>query len=330
MVASRPVPRFARFMGVSGTRAARVARLVARLVRGLILNRDGGRRLILRLAFFDLARWLTPSVAVQSDGLWYYVDTRDRLVGRYTFATGSFELDVMADALALLERLGHPLHGRTFVDVGANIGTSTIASVARFGARNAFAVEPEPGNVRLLRCNAIANGVDQDVRVVQAAASAGEGNGWLELQPGNSGDNRVQLEQRDSQAVNGAQTIKVPLRRLDDLLTEGGVELSEVGVVWIDTQGHEGHVFAGAPQLLESTVPVIAEYWPYGLKLGGDLDLFHSLVAAHYDYVIDARELVPGHEPHRIPASDVATLRERYPDPTFTDLILLKETELAG
>src|ERR1700747_2218619 len=87
----------------------RVRELAETFVRGVILNRDQRRRIVLRKAFFAAARKLTPSVAVQHEGACFLVGTGDHVVGRETFANGAYELDVMQSALELLERRGHGL-----------------------------------------------------------------------------------------------------------------------------------------------------------------------------------------------------------------------------
>lgn len=309
------------------TRVRRLLELSETLINGIVLNREGRRATIVRKAFYELAGSVTPSVAVQYDGRWYYVHTRDRPVGRATFATGPYESNVMADALRILQQHGRTLRGRTFVDVGANIGTSTIEALSVFGARDGLAVEPEPKNFRLLRCNLVANDLDDRVRTVCAAASASSGTGRLTVSDWNSGDHRLgQDTLRAGQANRGEHSIEVPLRRLDDLIVEAGIDLDDIGVVWIDAQGHEGHILKGAPALLRSGVPVIAEYWPYQLRRTGGLQLLHSLIAEHYDLVIDVRDQSGG-KANVLAAIDVHELEARYPAPkaTATDIILLKK-----
>ena len=317
----------------TGPAALVLRRSYKRLVRtadtvaiGLILNRDGRRQIILRKAFFDLARYATPVVVAERGDLTYYVSTRDRVVSRQTFAAGAYDEEVMANALALLQRYGHSLRGRTFVDIGANLGTSTLPALIRFGARDALAVEPEPHNFELLRCNVIANGLEDRVRTVCAAASDTTGTGQLGLSRWNSGDHRVwiQHESVPPDQSTGRETINVDVRTLDDLLDEQNIDLSQIGVVWMDCQGHEGQVLKGAERLMASTVPVITEYWPYGLRLAGGLELFHTLVARSYDLVIDVRKLASGEAESHMPASEVRSLVGRYTGREFTDLILLK------
>lgn len=56
------------------------------------------------------------------------------------------------------------LEGRTFVGVGAHIGTSTIPAVGVFGARKALVFEPDPVNLRLPRSNPAGSGLDRNVQ----------------------------------------------------------------------------------------------------------------------------------------------------------------------
>jgi FkbM family methyltransferase len=302
-------------LGLTGRLRARADTLV----RGLILNQSGRRATIMRKAFFDAAKLVSPSIAMQRDGVWYYVDTHDQVISRATFAYGSYEEDVMARALGILEAHGHAITGRTFVDVGANIGTSTIAAILHFGARDAIAIEAAPSNYRLLRCNVIANDLEERVRTVWGAASSHAGSGRLTLSSWNSGDHRV--DPAESAAANGAESVQVPLVRLDDVV---GGTYGDVGVVWVDTQGHEGSVLAGAPALLESDVPVIVEYWPHALRDSGGLELFHSLVEEHYDLVVDVRGSDDGGRNRPMAPSEVRRLEDVSLGLGLTDLVLMK------
>jgi FkbM family methyltransferase len=303
---------------LSGGLSARLRAWADTLVRGLILNEAGRRTTIMRKAFFDAAKLVSPSIAMQRDGVWYFVDTRDQVISRATFAYGSYEEDVMARALGILQAHGHTVAGRTFVDVGANIGTSTIAAIMRFGARDAIAIEAAPSNYRLLRCNVIANDLEERVRTVWGAASSHAGSGRLTLSSWNSGDHRV--DSAESAAGNAAGSVDVPLVRLDDVV---GRAYGDVGVVWVDTQGHEASVLTGAPALLESDVPVIVEYWPHALRDSGGLELFHSLVQEHYDLVVDVRGAEDGGHTAIAP-SEVRGLEDLYLGRGLTDLVLMK------
>jgi FkbM family methyltransferase len=282
------------------------------------------RRSLPRWAVFELLlRPATPLASVERDGIRYVVRTQDRGVSRVTYMTGDYDLDVMEAALARLERvLGRDvLRGRTFVDVGANIGTTSIPAVLRFGAERAIAFEPSEDNFRILGANVALNGLADRIDARQIGVSDAAGTAELELAPRNSGDHRVRTAAAagsfDAYRESRRPVTEVRLVPLDDALAELGVDVADVGLVWVDTQGHEGHVLAGASALLAAKVPVFCEYWPYGLRRAGGLDRFHSIVAASFSEVIDAR----GEE--ALPAARVAELADRYPGELYSDLILV-------
>jgi hypothetical protein len=72
--------------------------------------------------------------------------------------------------------------------------------------------------------------------------------------------------------------------------------------------------------VLRSYVPVVPEYWPYGLRWAGGLDLLHSIIAENYSMVID---LLPPRASSSFRAQDIHQLAARY-EGGLTDLLLIK------
>jgi FkbM family methyltransferase len=285
-------------------------------------------RTIPRWIAFELLRAVSPVVAVDGGGgLRYYVSTRDRSVGRTVFMLGGYEPEVIVAVVRALEQeygVGY-LRGRTVVDVGANIGTSVIPLVAEHGAARGLALEPEAGNHALLVANVVANELAARITCRQVAASDHRGTAQLELSPGNSGDHRIRTAPArpgGAYAEERRRTTDVDVLPLDDVLEEEGIAPAEVALLWVDTQGHEAQVLAGAAGLLTAGVPACIEYWPYGLRRAGGLELLHRLIAEHFTAVLDLRDAGSG-APTRLAASDVARLAERYPAERYTDLLLL-------
>lgn len=302
----------------------------AREVAAAISNRNGDRIDILRRLLFDLVAPFSPSIAVDRDGIFYHVSTADKLIGRYTFGTGSFEKDLMERSIGLLEReTGNSplLKGRTFVDVGANIGTTTIPAIKTFHAAKVIAFEPSPANFRLLRCNIIANDVTSDVDAYDVGLSNESGTALFELSRTNSGDHRVRMPGIDSPGEldeGNRPTITVPVITLDEHFQRADIDIDDIGLLWLDTQGHEGHVLAGATMVVDSAVPVACEYWPYGLQRSGGLSLLHDLVTRHYRWVIDVRRSTPSRV-DRFPAASLPELQHRYSGhASYTDILLVK------
>lgn len=287
-------------------------------------------RAIFRLAAFTAARPFTDTLSATVDGIRYFVSTHDQIIGRYVFM-GRVP-DDLDDFLGLIgNELGRPaVEGATFVEVGANIGTTTLPVLLRHGAKQCIAVEPAPANLTLLRANLAANGVGPDrVRVLPVAASDRPETVEMELSSNNSGDNRVRSHGRPE--ANGPElfgerqrpVISVPAVRLDDILAEQNVDLGDVGLAWIDTQGHEGQVLAGAPVLLASAAPIIIEYWPYGLRRAAGLELLHRLISDSGRRIIDLRETLRSGTVRVLSRTELDALPEHYPDKEYTDLALL-------
>lgn len=276
---------------------------------------------VVRLGAFHGIRRLSPAVVANRGEYRFLVSTADDVIGRTTFMKGAYDLDAMDTAVALMTRhLGrNPVADRVAVDVGANIGTTTIPLVKRFGARRVVAVEPSPGNFALLECNTILNGVQQQVACVQAAVSSATGSVLLELSPTNSGDHRVRvIADPGRYDEHGRELITVDTAAVDTILDREGIDPAEVGLLWVDVQGHEGHVLESAAGLLKHGVPTLVEYWPYGLRRSGGLDLLHAQIGTWFTTVVDV--LGGG---RCLPAADIGSLADVYADDGQTDLLLL-------
>lgn len=319
---------------------ASVARRYSRGLRELATNRNGRRIPMLRRRAFDLARTVTPVVSVTSGGISYFVSTSDRAIGRELFALRQFDERVMERAMHLVSRhtaAGDealpggpsrlPLAGTIFVDVGANIGTATIPALLRFGAARALAFEPDERSFRLLRHNLLENDLTERVVAERAAVWDEPGVAVFETVDSNWGDGRVRTTPGPvpgSFQEDQRTTTEVPLVTLDAFVAEHGVEPGRIGLLWVDAQGAEFHVLNGARSILSSGVPVVMEYWPYGLRRAGGLRELSGLVAEHYTSIVDLR-LEPASGGCRpIPPDQLDSLQVRYEaDTAFTDLLLL-------
>jgi FkbM family methyltransferase len=296
-------------------------------------NHRGQREVLLREYFFRAAGRFTPEIATEADGLRFYVATDDDVIGRVTFMYRGFDESAMRRTIAMLAArtgVAEPLRGRTILDVGANIGTTSVYALRTFGAARSVAFEPAPGNLRLLRQNLFANGVGDAVRVLEVALSDRDGEVEFELSEENSGDHRVRaaagggVPGGELFAESGRAVIRVPARRLDALVEEGAIHLGDVGIVWIDVQGHEAHVLEGARRVLDARIPVAVEYWPYGLGRAGGLERFHALVAERFATVVDMGHPDREAPPRVLEAGAVAELAGRYAGANgMADLLLL-------
>lgn len=235
----------------------------------------------------------------------------DTIIGRALRQGGSFEEEVVADVVRFLRRC-HGFRPRLFVDVGANIGTHLLRGLRDGTFPRGVGVEMDRDNFRLLTTNVHLAGCEDRVRLVHAAVSDHIGEVSMEVAPGNLGDHRVRLEGASAAAAydeHDRDVRRVDAITLDALEADSGAMFDGGTLVWIDTQGHEGQVLAGAGRILaRADRPcVVVEFWPYGLdRCGGRERLFRFLRECRVLY--DIRR--PGWE--HGPAVNAADLEQLY------------------
>ncbi|WP_457936090.1 FkbM family methyltransferase [Mesorhizobium sp. 10J20-29] len=237
-----------------------------------------------RKIYFDSQAPGSILLARTNEGL-FLVNTSDKAIGRNSYINRrAFDFDKFEKLMSIL-----PMETRrtTLVDVGANLGSISISALNRGYFRNAIAIEPEPENFRLLSSNVAINELSDRFTLFNLAAGETDDEHLaFEVSDRNFGDHRVRTSTSAGRFdEDQRKVIKVRSARLDKILD--GVDSSEV-FLWIDTQGFEGAVLAGAERLLLAKVPVCLEFWPYGLRRSGGLPkLLAALKHAHYSTMIN-------------------------------------------
>jgi FkbM family methyltransferase len=214
-----------------------------------------------RDAFFREARALTPYVAVRVGEELFFLSTDDPGISRNVFArAGRKDIAVLERAVAWLAENGvpHPAQPQ-LVDVGANIGTTTVIGLRRHGFATGVALEPSPENYRVLRLNLVANGLDSRVQPLPVAASDREGRLRLDVSRRNKGGHRVVGE---GAAASPEGEVTVQAVTLDALVADGVVRPGQAGLVWIDAPGHEARIITGAGTLLDRGIPLVMAIRP--------------------------------------------------------------------
>jgi FkbM family methyltransferase len=272
-----------------------------------------------RLAIFRGLREHTRTVEAECGDLRFLVDTSDTGIGQGVFAAGRRpEFEVLDLTLQLLDRFGRPVERSVFVDVGANIGTATMAALKWHGFARAVACEPTPRTRELLRLNALHNGVEDRLYVAPEAISDRAGETTLLLVASSPGRDRI------VEADAEGDTITVATATLDDVLARYTVAPDDVGLLWIDTQAHEPEVLRGAAGLLARRPPVVFEFWPAALRSRGTLDRLSEALAG-YERFVDLRAAAKfdGDDVTELLTSIEAATRyiDGLPRPTHTDLL---------
>ena len=245
------------------------------------------------------------------------------------FTHREFELDFMRSSMSLLRSANlHPPKGQGLVlDVGANIGVISIGMLATGEVRSAVAIEPDPKSFLMLNKNIQLNGLEHDIVALNWAATDNTSVLEFELAGGNYGDNRVRCGTGGNAPElffeSNRRTLTLQGRRLDDLPHFLSKEVwNKISVLWIDIQGHEGFAFRGAEGLLSKQIPVVTEFWPYGvLRSGMSKGEFCTLASDHW-----SRYWVQREEVFRMyPISGLHQLFDKYSDNGgFENIILGK------
>jgi len=235
---------------------------------------------------------------------------------------------------AILERIFRDGKG-TYIDIGANIGLTTIPIVRKKDIQ-CFAFEPEINSYFSLRKNIIANGVEQKVKAFNVALFSDDCILEMELSNINSGDHRIRVEQRN--VLNGCQynessrrTAKVRARKLDSVLMPE--RLIKPVVMKVDTQGSEVRVFRGAEKCLNLVDYLIVEYWPYGLlRIGDSTEAFIQAIrqfqygAMYDDSKLGILELRPIEELINV----ISSIPQNNVNIEHTDIVLSRSRSFLG
>jgi FkbM family methyltransferase len=234
----------------------------------------------------------TSEVVLAENQERFLVFTRDKIISKTVYATGEFEFDKFQKARGLL---GEAFSLETLVDVGANLGTISIPAVHRGLARRAIAIEPEPRNFELLEMNVHLNGVADRFTLHNLALGAADGQQLsMELSGDNSGDHRIRVTGADGTfGEGGRNVIHIKSETLDTVV---GPLDPRRALVWMDTQGYEGHVLKGAAKMLAARVPLVMEVWPYGMERAGSYAPWRAAIAS-YGSFYDLSERAPAPQP---------------------------------
>ena len=170
-----------------------------------------------------------------------------------------------------------------FLDIGANIGTTSIWVKKRLEPRlNIIAFEPVKENCRMFRCSCILNKLEDDeVRLIPMALSNKNSKAQIMVMSENNiGDNRVVV---DGNQEDGIIRESIETVRLDDWIQEHHIVPNEIKYIWMDVQAHEGYVLDGGIELLQNArIPLFTEVWPSEMKKTASFELMMSCLKKCY------------------------------------------------
>lgn len=194
---------------------------------------------------------------------WIQGDVTYRLRNGMVIVSRSFKTDggalndVWFDESYEANAFGVPLDWNacgTIVDIGANIGTFTTYAAYRAPKARIVAVEPEPGNLAMLRRNVANNRLEGRVTVVPAAIGGADGTVTLHASNKSSGGHSLYHRYGD-----GGHDVQVPMVALGSLFEKNGVERCDY--LKLDCEGGEYEaVYSLTEEQLERVRFMAVEY----------------------------------------------------------------------
>ncbi len=260
-------------------------------------------------------------------------DSREYQIGKTLYAKRSYESEMIVESIGFLKAKGHLNEQRpkTVIDVGANIGMICIGLLKHEFFDRAIAFEPEPDNFRLLLKNVAQNHIGDKIDCFDIALSSeqnvsddfsDESRGIMELSALNSGDHRIRHSTEPGfYREENRNTVRVKVDTLDNVFSRhANLKAEDVSLIWIDIQGHEGYFFDGAKSLLSRRVPVISEFWPYGIvRSGMSLNEYKQIVSKRFSHFYEVKADVY----EKLPIGDIDRLFEIYNSPRKVGSIIL-------
>ncbi|MBP0494944.1 FkbM family methyltransferase [Roseomonas indoligenes] len=188
----------------------------------------------------------------EGDGFRLFASPSDAAVGKHVLA-GGYEPEVAAVFRSVLRP------GMGVLDIGGNIGYFTMLSAALVGPTGrVFAVEPNPGNARMIEASRVLNGFAQ-VTVLQAAA--GRAPGLLALNTSHSNGTTSTLEARSAAILEARTVACLPL---DRVVPEAG----SIDLIKVDVEGAEYTALLGCEGIIRRHRPVIVSEFSPGMMAG--------------------------------------------------------------
>jgi FkbM family methyltransferase len=176
--------------------------------------------------------------------------------------------------------------GRAMIDIGANVGTTSIPRALLGDFHWIYAIEPDPLNYTCLVRNIVGNGVRG--LVLPDRVAIGDVNGQMTMRVRRSGTHHLVAE---AAHISDDERLVVPCLTLDTWVDRMEIDLSDVGFIKSDTQGWDARVLAGAERVLARRhIAWQIEFSPAMLERSGTSigDVF-ALLERHFTHFVDLR-----------------------------------------
>ncbi len=296
------------------------------VTRSLVALLTADRKRLLRQKrrlLFLIAEREVDALTFRSGGTTWTVPAADDPVARKVFVDGAYQGREIQSLLAWLSEYGYLGNEKsTIVEVGANLGTTTVPFAEQTGKR-VLAIEPMPESFEFLQRNVSDNGLAERITCIQAGVSSASRELTI---VSNGARSEVKADgeyQGNGKPAQQSQLVRVPSISLDEAVRSHGIAPQDVAFVWSDTQGYERQVIESGGSLWSAGVPLFLELWRDGLRVHGGVEAFVETVHKRFGAMILRKELIArGTLATRRPISELSSVIEALGDRN-TDALLL-------
>ena len=203
--------------------------------------------------------------------------------------------------------------GRAMIDIGANVGTTSIPRALLGDFNWVYAIEPDPLNYACLVQNIVSNGVRG--LVLPDRVAIGDLDGEMTMRLRRSGTHHLVTH---AEHAREGERVVVACQTLDTWVDRMGIDLSDIGFIKSDTQGWDARVLTGATRVLARRhIAWQIEFSPPMLERSGtSMDELFRLLQNQFTHFIDLRRSggvrVRATQELRASLADIGSAGRRY------------------
>lgn len=244
---------------------------------------------------WEMSRRLMPyqSCRIENKNIVYVATSEDRAIPGYMFRTGINYEEGLINAFFELVKKYYKydffMDRGYFLDIGANIGTTSIYVKKMNDNLNVIGFEAGNENYTLFRVNCILNHVE-DIKTELIGLSNNTYTKKYKYVSYNSGKSEVVEDDAEGQNIS-----EIMMMKLDDYLNDNHICLEDIHYIWVDAEGHESEIIEGAIETLKTQkIPLLQEFNPEDYLHKGRLKEYCENMTHIYDGFIDVRKYLQG------------------------------------
>lgn len=233
------------------------------------------------------------SCSVERGKYIFFFDSSDKSIANYMFRKGKlFEKREMELFFQLATKFyGYPSNqDGVFLDIGGNIGTTSIFAKATNNNLKVVAFEPSSKNAKVFKLNAVVNNFE-DIELYNMALSNFNGVGELYVNNQICTDHILMMNQyRKTTEILDREIESVSVMTMDSWCEKYHFPSEQVRYICLDVEGHENAVLEGMEKLLSKNAAPMWMEISSELSRNGSAERLLVNVSKYYASFIDKRK----------------------------------------